>query len=69
MSVQLHDLPRHYPRSCFTANGKPKRIYPTLAYAAQIANLIEETKCVEMNAYQCPYCRGFHIGKRPEWLD
>lgn len=56
--------PMGWSGSHFTREGTPKSAYRTEAEARGAAQLAWTFDRVDLDAYRCPYCHQWHIGRR-----
>jgi hypothetical protein len=56
------------PRSCFTADGKPKYRYDSRAEAKAAERALREQYPANkpLDPYRCPFCGYFHLGSYPK---
>lgn len=51
--------------SCTTVNGKPKVKHPDKASARMHAHQVRKHQLHDVQAYRCPKCRYWHVGRIP----
>lgn len=64
MQALQQALDSHKERTC----GRKFR-HRTYEDADRVAELMCIKHRQRFNAYECEYCRGYHVGHRPRWMD